>query len=297
LADFGIIVKSAAIHAENISLDLEDFASKLTPKTKVVAGNWATNSCGTVTDVKKCIALARQKASPDVITIVDAVHAAPHKFIDVKDIDTDVLLCSAYKFFGPHLGVWYTKKETGERIKSVRVLSYDNTDMPWKFETGTPAMELANGAGEAVEFIADIGRKYGDEYKALAPVELSGLREDIWLGMKAIEVHEDGLSAKLRQELPKIPGLKLYGATDPKARTSTVSFAVDGINAGDIATYLGEKGIFVWDGDFYAIETINNVLGMQDVGGLVRIGMAAYNTEQEIDYTIATIKEYIESRR
>jgi selenocysteine lyase/cysteine desulfurase len=267
-----------------------DFESKLSENTKVVAVNWAANSCGTVTDVKKCIALARTRCA-DVITVVDAVHYAPHKFIDVKDIDTDVLLCSAYKFFGPHLGVWYMKKETGERLKSIRVMSYDNTEMPWRLETGTPAMELACGAGEAVEFIADIGREFGDESKA--PQNLTGRRKYIWLGMNAIEEYEEELAAKFRTELAKIEGLRIYGPAEGKPRTSTVSFSVEGINAGDIAKAIAEKGIFVWDGDFYAMQTINEVLGMFDAGGLVRIGLAPYNTMQEVDFTIEQIKQTI----
>jgi selenocysteine lyase/cysteine desulfurase len=260
-----------------------------------VAVNWAANSCGTVTDVKACIALAR-KLAPNAITVVDAVHYAPHKFIDVKDIDTDVLVCSAYKFFGPHLGVMDVKKQTGEKFKSVRVMADDNADMPWKFETGTPAMELACGAGEAVEFIADIGKAYageGDVPSGIKPER----RKNIYLGMKAIEEYEENLADKLRAELADIEGLRIYGPGAGKPRTSTVSFTVEGINANDIAVYLGETGISVWDGDFYAIRTVVEVLGLGSAGGMLRIGLAPYNTAQEIDRTIAEIKKFVQANR
>jgi cysteine desulfurase family protein (TIGR01976 family) len=295
--EFGMTVRSAAIDTDTITIDMADLESKLSERTRLVAVNWAANSCGTVTDVKACIALVR-RLCPNAITVVDAVHYAPHKFIDVKDIDTDVLVCSAYKFFGPHLGVLYVKKETGERFKSVRVMADDNKDMPWKFETGTPAMELACGAGEAVEFIADIGRASGgDGGSGTGAGAGTDRRSAVRLGMAAIEEYEESLADKLRTELATIDGLRIYGPGEGKPRTSTVSFTVEGINAHDIAVYLGEKGISVWDGDFYAIRTVVEVLGLEPEGGMLRIGLAPYNTAQEIDRTIDVIKAFIKSKR
>ena len=288
LEDFGIVVKSASVDPETCTLNMDDFAAKLSSKTKVVAVNWASNGCGTITDVKKCISLAHEKGA---VTVVDAVHYAPHRWIDVKSIDTDALICSSYKFFGPHLGIIYVKKELGDKVKTVRIMANDNEDMPWKLETGTPAMELACGAAEAVEFIADIG-KHHERYFMAELGELSGRRRNIVAGMMAIDAYEEPIAKKLRAELPKIKGLKIYGPPEGHPRTSTVTFRIDGVHANKIAKFLGEKGLFVWDGDYYALQLINHVLGLEKEGGLVRIGLAPYNTEDEIDRLIAAVKEF-----
>jgi len=288
LEDFGVVVKSAAVDPKTCTLDMDDFASKLSSKTKVAAINWASNGAGTITDVKKCIKLAHEKGA---VTVIDAVHYAPHKWIDVKEINADVVLCSSYKFFGPHLGIMYVKKELGDKIKSVRVMADDNTEMPWKFETGTPAMELACGAAEAVEFIAEIGRQH-EQYFTSALGNLKGRRRDIVAGMMAIDEYEEPLAQKIRTELSKIKGVTVYGPPEGHPRTSTVVFAKEGVHASKIGEYLGDKGLFVWDGDYYAIQLINHVLGMEKQGGLVRIGLAPYNTEAEIERLIAAIKSF-----
>jgi len=289
LEDFGIIVKSVKINTDTITLDFEDFKAKLSDKTKVFAVNWAANSCGTISDVKKFIDEAHKFGA---ITVVDAVHYAPHRPIDVKAIDADILLCSAYKFFGPHYGVMYVKKSVGDTIKTVRVIADDNTEMPFKLETGTPAMELAAGAAEAVEFIADIGRNH-EEFYAEELKGLSGRRRYVVAGMMAIDEYETGLAVQLRTELAKLPGLKVFGPKSGHPRTSTVSFNIEGVNSNEVAKYLAEKGLFVWDGDYYAIETITNVLKLEASGGLVRIGLAPYNIQSEIDRTIQAVKEFI----
>ncbi len=289
LEDFGIVVKSVKINTETITLDFDDFKSKFTGKTKVVAVNWAANSCGTITDVKKLVDMAHEYGA---ITVIDAVHYAPHRPIDVKAIGTDVLLCSAYKFFGPHLGILYVDQSIGEKIRTVRVMADDNTEMPFKLETGTPAMELAAGAAEAVEFIADIGARHAEFFEE----ELKGLmgrRRNVVAGMMAIDGYEEGLAMQLRQELPKIPGVKVYGPGPGHPRTSTVSFTIAGVHSNEIAKFMAERGLFVWDGDFYAIETISNVLKLEKTGGLVRIGLAPYNIQSDIDRTIQAVKDFV----
>jgi cysteine desulfurase family protein (TIGR01976 family) len=289
LEDFGIIVKSVKINTDTITLDFEDFKSKLSDKTKVLAINWAANSCGTISDVKKFIDEAHKVGA---ITVVDAVHYAPHRPIDVKAIDTDVLLCSAYKFFGPHFGIMYVKKSVGEKIKTVRVIADDNTEMPFKFETGTPAMELAAGAAEAVEFIADIGRSH-EEFMEEELKGLTGRRRFVVAGMMAIDKYEEGLAVQLRTELAKLSGVKIFGPEAGHPRTSTVSFNIQGVNSNEVAKFLAERGLFVWDGDYYAIETITNVLKLEASGGLVRIGLAPYNIQSEIDRVIQAVKDFI----
>lgn len=293
LTDFGIVVKSAKIDPETVTLDFEDFKSKLSDKTKVVAINWAANACGTISDVKKFIAEAHKF---DAITVIDAVHYAPHKPIDVKDIDTDVLLCSPYKFCGPHFGVMYVHERIADKIKSVRVMADDNIEAPFKFETGTVAMELAAGSAEAVEFIADIGKVHMEFYEDQVK-DLNGRRKNIVAGMLALDEYENGLADNLRAELAKFPEVKIYGPGDGQPRTSTVSFTIDGVNSAEIGKFLGDRGLFVWDGDFYAIEPIVNVLKLGDKGGLVRIGFAPYNIQGDVDRVIVAVKEFLELKK
>lgn len=293
LEQLGMVVKSVKINEETITLDFEDFKSKLSDRTKIFAINWAANSCGTVSDVKKFIAEAHKYGA---ITIVDAVHYAPHKVIDVRDIDTDILQCSAYKYFGPHLGVTYCKKEIGEKINTTRVQAYDNADMPYRLETGTLAMELVSGAAEAVRFIADIGARHMDQIEDEVS-GLTGLRKEIVAGIRAIEYYEDSLADALRAGLSEIEGLKIYGPGEGAPRTPTVSFRIDGINANDIAVRLGEYGIDTWDGDYYAIRTIREVLDLVPVGGLLRIGFAPYNLMSEVDRVIRVVTDLVNERR
>ncbi len=287
LAERGVVVKSVKVNPETCILDLEDYKSKLSQKTKVVAVNWAANAVGTITDVKTVIKLAHEVGA---LTVVDAVHYAAHKPIDVKDIDTDFMLCSAYKFFGPHIGVIYGKKEAMDNLRTIRVMADDNTEAPEKFETGTPNFECICGAAEAVEFISDIGKLYVDCFEDRLK-GLEGRRKNIVAGMIAIDEYEEPLASKLRKELRKIEKVTVYGPPEGHPRTTTVSFTIEGKRPLEVAQYLADKGIFVWDGDFYAVETINTVLKLKEKGGLVRIGLAPYNTEEEVDRTIEAIKE------
>lgn len=293
LEDFGMVIKSVKIDTETVTLDFEDFKSKLSDKTKVVAINWAANACGTISDVKKFITEAHKFGA---ITVVDAVHYAPHKPIDVKEIDTDILLCSAYKFCGPHMGIMYVHERVADKIKSVRVMADDNTEAPFKFETGTVAMELAAGSAEAVEFIADIGRVHMDSYEDRVK-GLEGRRKNIVAGMLAIDEYENGLAENLRGELAKLPEVKIYGPGGNHPKTSTVSFTIGGVNSGEVGKFLGDRGLFVWDGDFYAIETICNALKLGDKGGLVRIGFAPYNIQGDVDRVVVAVKEFLELKK
>ena len=287
LEDFGVVVKSVKIHPEAITLDFEDFRSNLTDKTKVLAINWAANSCGMITDVKKFIDEAHRVGA---ITVVDAVQYAPHKVIDVKAVGMDILLCSAYKFFGPHLGIIYCKKDVGEQIKTARVMAYDNVEMPYRLETGTIAMEAVVGAAEAVEFIADIGRQHS-QYFEEETAALSGRRKRIASGLLAIDKYEEALADQLRAGISQLPGAKVYGPPVGHPRTATVSFTISGIHSNKIARFLAERGIFVWDGDFYAIETILHTLKMDACGGFVRIGLEPYSTQADVDRVLTALRE------
>lgn len=289
LEERGIVVKSVKIDLNTYTLDMADYKSKLSDKTKVVAINWASNATGTVTDVKTMIKMAHEVGA---LTIIDAVHYAPHKVIDVKEIDTDFMVCSAYKFFGPHIGVLYAKAEVLAKVRTIRVLADDNTEVPEKIETGTPNYESICGVAGAVDFIADLGLKHERYF----PDELAGLtgkRRAIVAGMLAIDAYEEPMATKLRAELRKIEGLTLYGPPEGYNRTSTVTFTIAGKNSHDIAEFMAERGLFVWDGDFYAIEITNHVLKLAEQGGLLRVGLAPYNTMEDIDRTIQAVKDFV----
>lgn len=270
-----------------VELDFDDFMSKLSEKTKIVAINWAANSCGTIANVKKYIDEAHKV---DAIAIVDAVQYAPHGVIDVKEIDADIVHTSPYKYYGPHCGAFYCRRSLGNSFSAARVMADDNTEMPFRLETGTVCMENASGAAEAIEFIADIGRRHSEMFED-ETAGFEGRRKDIMCGIRAMDTYEEQLANKLRAGIRDIPGLKLYGPTEGKPQTATVSFTVEGMNANDIATKLADLGIYVWDGEFYAIATIWEVLKLQPYGGMLRIGMAPYLLESDVDRTIAAIRE------
>jgi len=293
IAERGIIVHSARVDLDTYTLDVDDFLSKLSPRTKVVAINWAANANGSITDIKPLVEKARNLGA---ITIIDGVHYAAHKSIDVKEIGMDFLVTSAYKFFGPHMGVMYAKKETMEKLRTYRVLADDNAEPPVKIEMGTPNFEHICGCAAAVEFIADIGKRHA-EYFSEELKGLEGLRCDVVAGMMAIDAYEEPMAEKLRMELAKLEGLRLRTSPEGYPKTSTVSFTIDGVHANDIAVYLGERGLFVWDGDFYAIEITNHVLKLEEQGGLLRIGLAPYNTMEEIDRTICALQDFIKERK
>jgi selenocysteine lyase/cysteine desulfurase len=245
----------------------------------VAAFSYASNGIGTVSDVHQMVRMAHQVGA---LTVVDAVHFALHGAVDVRELDTDFLICSAYKFFGPHIGVFYGRRDRFESLPTYR-LRVQSEQIPYRIETGTLNHEGIAGAGEAVEFIADLGEKFGnpDDHSA-AGENWSERRRRIVSGMKAMEDYEQPLAQKLIAALEQIDGLKVYGPPAGSLRTSTVSFAIKGINSEKVAAELGEKGLFVWDGHFYAVRLVE-ILGLMNSGGLVRIGLSPYNTEEEIE--------------
>lgn len=285
LSEIGAVVKSVKVDPETCQLDFEDYKAKLSPKTRLVALNYASNAVGTVTDVRKYIELAHEVGA---ITTVDAVHYAAHHPIDVKDINTDILVCSAYKFFGPHIGVVYIREELFEKLKTIRVDADDILVPPIKFQTGTPNFEHICGVGEAINFIADIGEKFGSGFDA-ETAHLSGRRRQVVKGMLAIDTYEETLAFRLRSELRKLPGVRVYGPAEGEKRTTTVSFTVEGRNSNEVALALSNEGIYTWDGDFYAITLVNDVLGLGKQGGLVRIGFAPYNLMEDVDRVLNVV--------
>ena len=281
LEERGFIIREVKMDTETCTLDMEDYRSKLSGKTLVSAFNYASNGVGTVSDVKEMICLAHEAGA---IAVVDAVHYALHGPIDVRFLDVDYLLCSAYKFFGPHIGVLYGKRDLLAALP-VYKLRVQADSVPYRIETGTLNHEGIAGAAAAIEFIADVGRRFGNLEKVAktgSDANWSERRRLVVAGMKAMELYEQPLAEKLLNGLSAIRKVKVYGPPKGHPRTSTVSFAVDGVPADQVASALGEKGIFVWDGHFYAARLVE-LLGLMPLGGLVRVGLSPYNTEAEID--------------
>jgi cysteine desulfurase family protein (TIGR01976 family) len=236
--------------AEDTTLDLEDLERQLGDRTRVVAFPVASNAVGTLTEIRRIADLAHEAGA---LAWADAVHYAPHGPIDVAAFGVDVLICSPYKFFGPHLGIAAVKKEVAERWRPYKVRPAPNDPLGKRFETGTPAYELVAGFVAAVEYIESIG----------------------W---DAIQAHERDLGQRFLDGLPK--NCILYGPNGMDKRVPTFAFNVDGIAPGEVAARLGERGFALWHGNYYALEVMNR-LGLEN--GAVRAGFVHYNTAEEVD--------------
>lgn len=278
LQERGIVLRSIRVVPETCTLDLEHYKTLLSPRTKVVAFNYASNAVGTINDAKAIVELAQRVGA---LTIADAVHFALHGQIDVRAIGVDFLFCSAYKFFGPHLGVLYARHEAMEKLRTLRV-GAQKPAPPEKFETGTLNHEGIAGAAEAIRFLADMGARFS------TPVPASR-RQRILAAMHAFEEHEQPLARTFRKELATIKGLTLYGPPEGHPCTSTIAFRLAGLHPREVSTALGKKGIFTWNGNFYAVQLVR-ALGLHETGGLVRIGLAPYNTKAEIDRTLEVLQ-------
>lgn len=286
LAERGVLVREVPVHTSTCTLDLEALERMAREgRTKVIAVNYASNAVGTVTDVKRVAEVARRVGA---LSVVDAVHYALHGPIDVREIGCDVLLCSAYKFFGPHVGVMYVRHEVADQIDALRLRTQEPTP-PDKFETGTLNHEGIAGTAAAVDFIAEMGRRHLDMVGGALPAGLGGRRRDVVAGMLANEAYEQPLARYLAAELADTKGVTLYGPPAGHPRTSTVSFTVEGSTAMEVARTLGERGLFVWDGHFYAVRLVER-LGLIERGGLVRVGLCPYTTREEIDRLIAAVR-------
>ncbi len=290
LQDYGFVFRQVRFDPASCTLDLDDLKQKLSPKTRLVAVGYASNAVGTVNDVKEIVRMAHEVGA---LALVDAVHYAPHGPIDVADLDCDFLLCSAYKFFGPHVGVLYCKKEVGDVLSPFKVAPQDEA-MPYKFETGTLNHEGIAGVTAAIDFIASLGEPWEAQMDGLSG--LTGRRRSVVAGMRAIESHEQPLLARLLEGLSSIPGVRVYGPPPGHPRTPTVSFTVAGHAPCEVAKFLGERGLFVWDGDFYATTLVKR-LGLYETGGLVRVGLAPYNTPDEIERLLSAVAHLVSSGR
>lgn len=270
--DRGIVVKAARLVPGQTQVDLDHLASLVTPKTRLIAVGGASNAVGTVNDLKRVAAIAKKA---NALFFVDAVHLAPHELVDVKAIGCDFLACSAYKFYGPHIGILFAREELLASLPFPKLApAPDNA--PDRAETGTQNHEGIAGAGAAIDFLASLDGGSGTRREKLVRVYES-LHET---GMKFARMMWDGLSA--------IPRVKMYGPTPSQPRTPTVGFVIDGIPSGEVATRLADHGLFVSHGDFYA-QTVVQQLGLGEEG-LVRVGCACYTSEEEVKRLIEAVR-------
>ena len=261
----GAEIRWIGVDPETLTLDLRDIDEKINPKTRLVAVGLASNAVGTVNDVA---ALAARARAVGAVVAVDAVHAAPHLPMDRDAIGADVLTCSAYKFFGPHVGVTAVRRGLFEGME-VHRLDPAPDHIPDKLETGTQNHEGIAGVKGALDFVSSLG-------------EGASPREKILDAMRTVEEHETRLADRFRSALRGIAGVTIYAAPDPVRKTPTVAFRLEGRTPLEVCRHAADHGYFIAAGDFYA-STLSHRLGLAESGGFVRAGLAPYNTEEEVD--------------
>jgi cysteine desulfurase family protein (TIGR01976 family) len=299
----GVTVRWAEIHDEDCTLDIADLASKINERTKLVAVGYASNAVGTINPVKVITKLAHAAGA---LAFIDAVHYAPHGLIDVAALDCDFLVCSTYKFFGPHMGVLFGKREHLTRLRPYKVRPLVDT-IPFRWEWGTLNHECIAGITACVEYIADIGRNHGtwsggrparpsSEARPSAPLTR---RAAIEAAYQLMHEHERTLVDRILAGLATTPGVKIYGITDPARRNercATIALRIEDGKPGrsplELATKLGDRGIFTWDGNYYALNLTEH-LGVEKSGGFLRIGLVHYNTVEEVDRLVAALREIV----
>ena len=257
----------------NGELDYNDFENKINSKTVMIAMGMSSNALGTINDFEKIRKLTLNKK---ILLLLDAVHYAPHFTIDVKSLKCDFLLCSAYKFYGPHVGLLYTKPDFLNKIDTDRLIVQEQ-DAPYKIETGTLNHAACNGVIKAIDFISSFGNG-------------NSLREKIESSYLKISRHENKLASKLYSSLNQLKNIEVIGTDFSKRRAPTVSFVHKNKSPNEICKILASENICAWDGHFYALKAIQD-LDLEKIGGVTRLGVSLYNTEEEIDRTIEIISK------
>ena len=279
--DAGAVVRHVEIQPEDCTLDMDDFERKLSGRTKLVAVGYASNATGTINPIEQII---RMSQSAGALTFIDAVHYAPHGLIDVEQLGCDFLACSAYKFFGPHVGVLYGKRKLLERTAAYK-LRPATDELPGKWMTGTQSHEGIIGAAEAVDFLADIGR--------VAQPDTSETRPALRAAFDAITTYERSLVERLIHGLQELSAFRIWGITDPsrfEERVPTVSVTHETRTPAELADALGRQGLFTWHGNHYALPFTESV-GLEPHGTL-RIGLLHYNTAEEIDRLLDALRQW-----
>ena len=293
--DAGATARAVAIRPEDCTLDLDDLRAKLSVRTRWLAVGCASNAVGTINPVREIVAMAHEAGAR---VFLDAVHYAPHALIDVEDWGCDFLACSAYKFFGPHVGILYGRRDLLETLPVYKLRPSPDA-LPHRWETGTQCHEGIAGTMEAIEYLADLGKEHGPVgsgakpginergRRAAGPDGNRGVSERRAALRTAFEVigeHERGLAGRALEMLSSVEGLRLIGIADPRRlaeRTPTFSFTCAGTSPQKAAEHLARHGIFVWSGNFYALP-LTKALGVEPEG-LVRVGLLHYKTADEIE--------------
>ncbi|HLX82486.1 MAG TPA: cysteine desulfurase-like protein [Terriglobales bacterium] len=284
LEEKGVVIRTVKFNEADCTLDMQDFAAKIGKRTRVVAVGYASNAVGAINDVIEVVRLARQAGA---LSYIDAVHYAPHGAIDARALDCDFLVCSTYKFFGPHMGVLYGKREHLTRLRPYKVRPLTDK-IPHCWEWGTLNHECIAGIKACVDYWEELGRR---AETGRAPSKTR--RAAILSAHTAIHQHERQMTEKMIAGLLSIPGLKLYGISDPQRfekRCATFIVRVEGHTPLELATKLGERGIFTWDGNYYALN-VSEQLDVEQLGGFLRIGLVHYNTMEEVGRLLEALRE------
>ena len=278
--DRGCKVTWIDFDVEDCTLKLDEFERALARKPKLVAFGYASNAVGTVNPVRKITDMAHTAGA---LVYVDAVQYAPHGPIDVQALGVDFLVCSSYKFFGPHAGALYGRYDLLDGLKAYKVRPAPDS-LPGKFETGTQNHEGIAGVLGALEYFEWLGKTFGGEQEEGLRERYSGRRLEYKKAMTAIRAYEFELSRALLEMLEQVPGLRVYGLTDPHKldqRVPTFSFRLGDRDPRSVAEALAAENIYVWEGNYYALE-VTTRLGLEGSGGMVRVGAAHYNTVEEV---------------
>jgi cysteine desulfurase family protein (TIGR01976 family) len=279
--DRGLEVLWVDFRPEDGTLDLESFGRALEEKPKLVAFGYASNALGTINPVARLTELAHAAGA---LVFIDAVHYAPHGPIDVRRIGGDFLVCSAYKFFGPHLGILHGRHELLEEWFAYKVRPAPDAP-PGKWETGTQNHEGIAGLWGTLEYFEWLGTHFGQDDTATLEKEYRGRALKFKQAMAAVRAYERGLALAMLEVLKNVPGLRVYGLADPtrlEERVPTYAFRLDPLTPRQVAEKLDEAEIYVWSGNYYALE-VTRRLGVEDKGGLVRAGAVHYNTLEEVE--------------
>ena len=280
--DAGVAVDHIDIHPDTATLDLDTLHDRITDSTRLVAIGAASNLSGSINPVTEITQAAHRVGA---LVFVDAVHLAPHRLLNVEAWDCDLLACSAYKFFGPHVGLLWGRRNLLESLKAYKLRPASN-QLPDKWMTGTGNHEGIAGVGEAIEYLADLGR-------GVDPTAESR-RQALATAFRAIGNHERELSLGLLDGLVRLPGVTVHGITDADLidqRVATYSITHDQLSPGELAKHLARRGIFTWAGNHYALP-VTEALGLEP-GGTLRISALHYNTLEEIERTISALGDVL----
>jgi len=269
--DAGATIRWVDVREQDVTLDPDSLAATLSERTKVVAFTLASNAIGTVTPAAELVRIVRDRTSGAIVAC-DGVHVAQHRSIDVREIGADLVVCSPYKIFGPHLGILFGRRELLSSLRPYKVRPADDA-LPYAFETGTQNHEGFSGWIAAVGYLAELGE--GGARRAAVRAAFD----------RAIVPWEAELSRRFLEGIREIHSVRLYGIGEPARvgeRTPTFAIRVADQHPADTAKRLAERGIYVWDGNYYALEIMER-LGLEDSGGAVRVGFCHYNTREEVD--------------